>query len=62
MPKVPGWGGGRLFWQRCPRCGKKKALFYPLPTEPKPFKCVSAMCRGQRFESETLEKKTFFDD
>lgn len=47
--KGSGWGGGTLLYQKCPECGKKKAIFDPLEDLP-PFRCT--IC-WHRFYSET---------
>jgi len=52
--KGSGWGGGVMLYQVCEPCGRKKALYNPLP-EPdrwyKPFRCT--WCK-ERFDSDTL--------
>jgi len=51
--KGSGWGGGVLLYQKCPNCGKKKAIYDyghgGLQTIP--FTCTS--CK-ERFHSDTL--------
>ena len=45
-----GWGGGTLFYQPCPLCGKKKVLYDPCMDIP-PYKCTA--CK-ERFHSNAL--------
>ena len=56
-----GWGGGPLLYQLCPKCGKKKAYYSPIPTVEwyTPFKCTSKQCKKEkfRFASDTLVRK-----
>jgi DNA-directed RNA polymerase subunit RPC12/RpoP len=54
--KRSGWGGGPMLYQVCPNCGKKKALYDPLPYSSSAFKCTS--CK-KRFHSTDLIWKTF---
>ena len=53
--KGSGWGGGPMLYQKCPICGKKKALYiYNIEK----YQCTS--CR-QFFHDETglLERRDF---
>ncbi len=50
-----GWGGGVIFYQRCPHCNKKKAMYSPIYLSPHCFKCTS--CK-ERFASDKLHKIT----
>lgn len=55
--KGSGWGAGPMLYQICPKCGRKKALYDPIPGVPSlssNFKCI--FCK-ERFNSETLIKK-----
>ena len=49
--KGSGWGAGPLYYQKCPFCGKKKAIYNPLGNC-SPFKCTS--CK-RRFHSTLLD-------
>jgi hypothetical protein len=50
--KGSGWGGGTLLYQKCPYCGKKKAVYSPLGDfSSNPFRCTA--CK-KWFASETL--------
>jgi len=51
--KSSGWGGGVMKYQVCPLCGKKKALYDPIPDcgSYHEFKCT--WCK-ERFNSTTL--------
>jgi hypothetical protein len=53
--KGSGWGGGIMLYQSCPKCGKKKALYDPLPYSSS-FKCT--YCK-ERFMSDTLIKSIY---
>lgn len=63
MARTPGsgWGGGVMFYQVCPICGKKKALWDPIEGigHYKPFRCIAKNCVDEfghknRFDSDTL--------
>lgn len=67
MARTPGsgWGAGPILWQICPECGKKKCYYDPIRDESakhyKPFRCTSCkdkFGKPNRFDSETLIKKT----
>jgi len=45
--KGSGWGGGVMLWQKCPICGKKRALYDWVLHK---FKCTA--CK-EYFEDET---------
>jgi hypothetical protein len=51
-----GWGGGTMYYQVCPKCGKKKCLYSPLPYISNNFKCT--WCK-ERFNSPDLLQVTF---
>ena len=39
--KGSGWGGGTIFYQKCPKCGRKKAMYDPMPPQlPNSYKCT----------------------
>jgi transposase-like protein len=48
--KGSGWGSGTLLYQKCPYCGKKKAIYVQVPDLPR-FKCTA--CK-QRFNDNEL--------
>ena len=50
-----GWGGGTLYYQICPFCGKKKVIYDPFEYCPS-FKCTN--CK-KRFNSATLIHKKY---
>ena len=50
-------GGGTLYYQICPHCGKKKVI-YDWHPEIAVFKCTATACR-RRFDSETLIRKKY---
>jgi hypothetical protein len=55
--KGSGRGGGVMLYQLHDKCGKKKAIYNPiLGSMVPPFHCIS--CK-ERFDSETLIRKTF---
>jgi len=59
MARTPGsgWGAGPLLYQICPKCGKKKCYYSPLPSPDSwymPFRCVN--CK-ERSDSDTLIRK-----
>lgn len=53
--KGSGWGGGVIFYQICPYCNKKKAM-YTGDYLGHPFKCTS--CK-EHFNSSELKRITF---
>jgi hypothetical protein len=58
--KGSGWGGGVLFYQECPLCGKKKAIYdWMYGLERVPFRCLS--CK-ERFNSNTLIHLKYRED
>lgn len=38
--KGSGWGGGILLYQKCPKCGKKKAIYDPI-NKGSDFRCTA---------------------
>jgi hypothetical protein len=56
--KGSGRGGGVMFYQICPKCGKKKVLYDPLPYTSS-FKCTA--CK-KRFMSNTLINRRFLHE
>lgn len=53
--KGSGWGGGVLLYQKCPHCGKKKAIYDPFNFG-SDFHCTS--CK-RRFNNNTLLRCKF---
>lgn len=52
--KGSGWGGGTIYYQKCPFCNKKKVMYDPIDDySPHPFKCTS--CKA-RFQNDKLER------
>lgn len=53
--KGSGWGGGVIFYQICPKCGKKKAMYDPIVYASN-YKCT--WCK-KRFTDDNLKPITF---
>lgn len=60
MSRTPGsgWGAGPLLYQVCAHCGRKKALYDPIPGAEyfDPFRCT--YCK-KRFDSDLLKRTIY---
>ncbi len=53
--KGSGWGAGTILYQKCPKCGRKKAMYDPFPYIGN-FKCT--WCK-ERFNDGNLKQITY---